>query len=105
MKTEDLLSLLFIASVMLTPYIVNFFQNYKSQQIIYVEIEKPVEKVKKVKPKPKPVEIKNPIMDDAIQCLMSLGMKKLDAVKKVKDMFNNQNYNSIESFLIDVYKK
>ena len=105
MKTEDLLSLLFIASVMLTPYIVNFFQNYKSQQIIYVEIEKPVEKVKKVKPKSKPVEIKNPIMDDAIQCLMSLGMKKLDAVKKVKDMFNNQNYNSIESFLIDVYKK
>ena len=103
MKTEDLFSLLFIASVMLAPYIVNFFQNYTPAKVVYIEVQQPVKKTK-VKNK-KPLEIKNPLEDDAIQCLTSLGMKKLDAIKKVKDMFQKKNYQSIESFLIDVYKK
>ena len=47
----------------------------------------------------------NKILNDAIQCLTSLGMKKPDAKKKAEEMFAVKNYESIESFLLDVYKK
>lgn len=70
--------------------------------IKYVYIEKP-QPIKK-KDKPQIAEKINPIKDDAIQCLISLGMKKSEAIKKTNEMFEKFNYESIESFLLDVYK-
>ena len=66
-------------------------------------IEKPVYIEKQVAAKSKPKE--NKLLNDAIQCLISLGMKKPDAKKKAEEMFAGKNYESIESFLLDVYKK
>lgn len=65
-------------------------------------IEKPVYIEKQVVVEPKPKE--NKTLKDAIQCLVSLGMKKSDAKKKAEEMFAVKNYESIESFLLDVYK-
>ena len=66
-------------------------------------IEKPVYIEKQVIVKPKPKE--NKLLNDAIQCLTSLGMKKSEANPLVRTMFSKKNYESIESFLLDVYKK
>lgn len=48
--------------------------------------------------------VTNKLQEDAIQCLISLGMKKVAAKKKVENMFQAKNYKSIESFLFDAYK-
>jgi Holliday junction resolvasome RuvABC DNA-binding subunit len=50
------------------------------------------------------VVVENPIKKEAIECLVSLGMKKSQAKKKVFDMFEKTDYKSIEGFLMDVYK-
>lgn len=64
-------------------------------------IEKPVYRDVVVETKKQ----ENKLANDAIQCLISLGMKKADAKKKVEEMFSQKDYQSIESFLLDVYKK
>jgi hypothetical protein len=111
---KDVLSLLFIAFVMLVPYIVNYYssQNYKVVYINTAPSYIPKRKINKVIPKKniaapeivKQEEYINPIKDEALECLISLGMKKSDAKEKVKQLWKNKNYISIESFLIDAYK-
>jgi hypothetical protein len=53
---------------------------------------------------PQNIKVKNNFHEDCKDCLVSLGMKKLDAEKKVKSMFKNKNYNSLEQFILEVYK-
>jgi hypothetical protein len=104
MKTEDLLSLLFIASVMLAPYIANFIQNNQQPKIVYIEKEV---KIKKVKPKKiikQPVVIDNPIYDDCVEFLISMGMNKAKSKQKVDNLFNNKKYNTVQDFILDAYK-
>jgi hypothetical protein len=67
------------------------------KEIQYVYIDKPSNITNQEKKNDK-------LIDDAIQCLVSLGMKKSIAKAKVNDMFSIKNYESIESFLIDAYK-
>lgn len=68
----------------------------------YIEVPKEIIVEKYIQ---QPVKKKiNPLMPDAIQCLVSLGMKKSEASSLVKTMFSKKNYESIESFLIDAYK-
>lgn len=60
------------------------------------------------KPAPKPVKpakSTSPIIPDAIQCLVALGMKKGEAKKKVEEMFTLKDYVSIEDFLIEMYQR
>lgn len=72
-------------------------------------IRKPKGLPQKVKPKHKlkssPVIEISSLHRDAIQCLISLGMKKSEASKKVSSMMSVKNYSTIEDFLMDVYKK
>ena len=72
-------------------------------------IRKPKRSPQKAEPKQKlkpssVIEI-NSLHKDAIQCLISLGMKKSEASKKVSSMMSVKNYSTIEDFLMDVYKK
>lgn len=74
----------------------------KQQTVIKKEV---VEVVKYMPPPPhENVVVENPIKKEAIECLVSLGMKKSQAKKKVFDMFEKTDYKSIEGFLMDVYK-
>ncbi len=76
----------------------------------YIEVERIKEvQVEKIKPadlpeptKPQPQQ--NPIKDECLQCLVSLGMKKSVAKDKVNKMWANKNYTSIEGFLMDAYR-
>lgn len=111
---KDILSVLFIAFVMLVPYIVNYYStpNYK---VVYInptpsrppkrKIYNTVAKNSIIKPViPKKEEYINPIKDEAFECLISLGMKKSEAKNKVNKMFFNKDYKNLEHFLIDAYK-
>ena len=49
-------------------------------------------------------EIESPVKLECIECLISLGMKKVVAKDKVNKMWADKNYNSVESFLMDAYK-
>lgn len=44
------------------------------------------------------------IKDESFQCLLSLGMTKVQARKKVESMFQAKKYKTVESFLLDAYK-
>jgi len=84
-----------------------FFLNEKSNTVIeYVYIEKPEKsnKINKSKPKVKPVKKLSDLEIEAIDCMVSLGMKKKDAQDKIKNMFSKKKYVSIEDFLMDAYK-
>lgn len=56
------------------------------------------ENLKKNKPAPS-------IYDDAVSILVEMGMKKPLAKEKVSTMLKKKQYDSIESFLLDVYKR
>ena len=111
---KDVLSLLFIAFVMLVPYIVNYYStpNYKVVYINSTPSRLPKRKIYNTSPKnnitkpviPKKEEYINPIKDEALECLISLGMKKSEAKNKVNQMFSNKDYKNLEHFLIDAYK-
>lgn len=115
MPVKDLLSLMFIGSLLLAPYIANFIFNNKVPDpiIVHVNNKKKKSKPKQIKtiytPPSKiiqkiPVE-QNPIKMDAIECLIALGMKRTNAKIKIDNMFNKTQYETIEDFLMDVYKK
>jgi hypothetical protein len=111
---KDVLSLLFIAFVMLVPYIVNYYstQNYKVVYINTAPSRTPKRKINKAIPKKNitaPAIVKqeqyiNPIKDEAFECLISLGMKKLEAKNKVNKMFTAKDYKNLEHFLVDAYR-
>ena len=53
---------------------------------------------------PQKIKVENKFFNDCCQTLISLGMSKKQAFDKTTLMFNNKNYNSIESFIMDAYK-
>lgn len=94
-------AIIFMGSCIFLPMILSTMSNTH-----VVKVEKEIVEVVKYLPQPIVAEkkINNPIKDDAINCLVSLGMKKADAKKKVNEMFVKTDYKSLESFLLDVYK-
>ena len=101
---EEASAIIFMGCCMFLPMILFHFSIDK--EIVRTEIKYVyIEKQKKLR-ESKPINFKqeNTIVEDAIECLISLGMKKSDAKIKVNRMFLNKNYESIESFLIDAYK-
>ena len=100
----EITAMIFMGCCIFIPMILTYIPNrtVETKEVVKY-IEKPVYVEKQVITKPKPKE--NKILNDAIQCLTSLGMKKPDAKKKAEEMFAVKDYESIESFLLDVYKK
>lgn len=100
----EITAMIFMGCCIFIPMILTVISERPVQTKEVVQyIEKPIYVEKQVITKPKPKE--NKILNDAIQCLVSLGMKKADAKQKAEEMFSRSNYESIESFLLDVYKK
>lgn len=107
---ENIAVLMFFGACLFIPMLCDALYGLSNRDLVpdevevikYVYIEKPQPIIKK--DKPQVVEKINPIKDDAIQCLISLGMKKSEAIKKTNEMFEKFDYESIESFLLDVYK-
>lgn len=100
----EITAMIFMGCCIFIPMILTYIpsQTIETKEVVKY-IEKPVYVEKQVVVKPKPKE--NKLLNDAIQCLTSLGMKKPDAKRKAEEMFAVKNYESIESFLLDVYKK
>ena len=46
-----------------------------------------------------------PIFNDCLDVLLYLGMKKTAAKEKVLQMFEKKSYGSLESFIMDAYKR
>ena len=110
---ENIAVLMFFGACLFIPMLCDALYGLSNRNLIpdevevikYVYIEKPQPPQPVIKKeKPKVVEKINPIKDDAIQCLISLGMKKSEAIKKPNELFEKFDYESIESFLLDVYK-
>lgn len=102
----ELGAIIFMGFFMLLPHIIKTSPTEIIDKVEIIQNIKTLpinQKQKNKKSKPKPKE--NKLLNDAIQCLTSLGMKKPDAKKKAEEMFAVKNYESIESFLLDVYKK
>jgi hypothetical protein len=70
---------------------------------VYIEKEKPV-KIKIEKPKVELPQQDQQIKNEALESLISLGLKKAIANKKVNDLFSKKIYTTVEDFLIDAYK-
>ena len=100
---SEVASIIFMGCCIFIPMIASVFLNKKVEVVKY--IEKPVYLEKKVYVEKEPTVKTNPLISEAIQCLTTLGMKKSESKKKVEDMFKLKTYQSIESFLLDVYKK
>ena len=114
-------SLIFIGLCLFLPMLIPIFIGTPPQEtkIIYVEKKQkqkkrnPIEHLdfpsrkdpQKVVKKEKPLIVDEiDIRPDAIECLISLGMKKTAAKEKVDKMFKNKKYMTVESFLIDAYR-
>lgn len=100
---DEIASLIFMGCCIFIPMIISAIPIKQVEVVKFIEkpvyIEKPIYVEKKVENK------KSPLLDEAVQCLISLGMKKAESKKKVEDMFKLKTYQSIESFLLDIYKK
>lgn len=119
---KDTYQIIFIAFCFYSPFIIDriikSIKEYDSPPVKIIEKPIPVKKIKshrveninyKEVPQkiiePESVKIPaNKIFDDCVMCLVSLGMKKKQAKEKTQKMFDKNNYQSIESFLLDVYK-
>lgn len=101
---EETSAILFMGCCMFLPMILLHFSMPSQIKTVYVYIEKPEKNIPTIIEKDKRNEKNNPLKADAINCLVSLGMKKSSAKIKVDAMFNEKEYNSIENFLIDAYK-
>lgn len=98
-------ALIFMMLCIFAPMLLSFFEScntvvVKEEVIKYKYITKKTKPVKISKPK----EVDNKLFEDCLECLVSLGMKKVNAKKRVTDLFNKKDYVSIEDFLIDAYK-
>lgn len=101
---EETSAILFMGCCMFLPMILLHFSIPAQIKTVYVYIEKPEKNKSIVIEKDRQNEKNNPLKIDAINCLISLGMKKTSAKIKVDRMFDEKDYNSIENFLIDAYK-
>lgn len=114
--------LIFMGLCLFLPMLIPIFIGTPEAEVRYVEtkiatVQKKRKKIKpqcdfkydtiKVQARPKRIEEKRieiDLMPEAIECLVSLGMKKSLAKEKVKTMWENKKYIDIESFLIDAYR-
>jgi hypothetical protein len=84
---------------------INISDNFDIGYIKQVEFQ-PIQQcqTERIKPKQKKQEpTVNPVIEDCIGALVSLGCKKSTAKKEVQTHFDN--HNSVESFLKDYFKK
>lgn len=114
----------FILSCVFIPMILSHFAMSCGQQERVVYVDRPIVKYvasqpkKQVVPQHKtlvydtpvrkvvaPPKVENKVKMDALAALEALGMKKTLAKQKVEGMFEKQNFDSLESFLMEVYKK
>lgn len=105
---ESISALIFFGACLFIPMLCDAIYSLADKNIIETEVEV-IKYIYKEDPKPtKSKKIKaeenSPIKKDAIQCLISLGMNKTEAKRKTDQMFEKTDYQSIESFLLDVYK-
>lgn len=71
---------------------------------IYTSDQKTIIKEKKVDVKP--VEQNNPLFDECVNALVSLGEKKSSAIKMAKTYFeSNPNTSTVNDFILGVFKK
>jgi len=98
--------ILFMLCCLFLPSILGSLSERGEVKIIEVKVDKKSKPKPKPSPKPEVAEVKkeNPLFNDCMNCLISLGLKKSEANEKTKKMFENKEYNSIEDFLIDAYK-
>lgn len=99
-ELEETSAIIFMACCMFLPMILLHFSIDRvviQKEIQYIYVDKPLQITQEEKKS-------NELINDAIQCLVSLGMKKSIAKVKVNEMFGVKNYESIESFLLDAYK-
>ena len=114
---EEVTAVLFIGCCLFIPMLLSIFINFELPQIphkkekiviqrvyIYKQIKNNKADKKKDIPEPQKEKVSNPLYPECIECLVSLGMKRSEAKLKVKIMFEANDYQSIESFLIDAYK-
>ena len=123
----DKMALIFMGSClfipMLLPFLVGIIEQKQPQKIIEI---KTITKIKYIKyPNSKinkksfpiiknidtdnkstvtPIEKHSISKEDAIECLLSLGLKKSFAKKRVDDLFLKNKYSSLEEFLVSAYK-
>ena len=76
------------------------YYNFEDNRKIVKQLPK-----KKKQPKPIVEEKESPIFNDCVECLMSFGMKKSDAILRASEMFKIKEYSSVEEFLVDAYKR
>jgi hypothetical protein len=109
-------SLIFMGLCLFLPMLIPIFigSPEREPEIRYVETKPIYIKPKRKKVRPESKKIKQhelvkqkeeiDLKPEAIECLVSLGMKKSLAKEKVKTMWENKKYIDIESFLIDAYR-
>lgn len=123
----DKMALIFMGSClfipMLLPFLVGIIEQKEPQKIIetktitkikYIKYpdtninKKSDPIIKKIIPVEKeviiPTEKYSIAKEDAIECLLSLGLKKSFAKKRVDDLFSKNKYSSLEEFLVSAYK-
>lgn len=96
---EEVSAIIFMGCCIFLPMLLETFSNVNQK----ISIKKEIVEIVKYLPQT-PIVQENPIKNDAIRCLISLGLKKSEAKKKVNEMFIKFEYKTLESFLLDVYK-
>lgn len=82
---------------------------------LYMEQVKPVkfeqqkmktveQKAKVIKATPLPVGTPKDIIEDGVRALVSLQMRKKDAVRMVENLVKDKTYNSLDELVLDAFK-
>ena len=78
------------------------------KEVVKVKYLKNKSKINKVIVPPKPTTVEPTKIliakNDAIDCLLNLGLKKSLAKNKVDSLFLKKDYESLEDFIIDAFK-
>jgi predicted transcriptional regulator len=103
---DETAALIFMAMCIFVPMLLPYLDNKtiiekETVKYVYVEKEKPKNSKQSIEVASK---INYKLLDDCIQCLVSLGLNKKEAKKRTEELFKTNNYQSIESFLMDAYK-
>lgn len=103
-------AIIFMGLCIFIPMLLPAFINIPPEQPVVKEVIK-IKYIRDQVPVSKPETIASTIVvqnfiskNDAIDCLLSLGLKKTLAIKKVDSLFVKKNYNSLEEFIIDAFK-
>ena len=115
---EATVAIAFMAACMFLPMLFSALIKVETPHIFYVEnnsyqyndnrryYNTPKKKKLTVKNTEEPIldEQELKLIDDCIQALINLGVKKTDAGTKVRKMFQNKKYITVEEFLLDAFK-